>query len=1045
MGVHDSRSGILADWRNPHVLERHVELPRANLISYETEHAALVGERERSAYTLLLNGDWAFHYGQHPEDIPHGFPDASSREMMSDTLAVPSNWQLHGYGRPQYSSCPYPFLLDPPHVPSDTPIGCYARWFTLPATWVERDVRIVFDGVDSAFHLWINGQLAGYGQGSHQQNEFRIGHLLQPGDNWIAVKVYQWSVGSYLESQDKWRMSGIFRDVYLIAPPVALLRDLCVRTAFPNGYGESLLTLRMHMSNTGSAAHAAHLKVRLVDDAGQEVWQRTDRVTVDPSGLSGDTVLTWSAWIPSPQLWTAETPHLYRLLITHANERGETLEVKTTAVGFRDLRIEAGQFLVNGAAVTLKGVNRNEFDPYTGYVTTRESMRRDIELMKQHNINAVRLSHYPNHPEWLELCDRYGLYAIDEADLETHGFHFADDESRLSNDPEWKQAYVQRAQRMVERDKNHPSVIMWSLGNESGYGSNHDAMAAWIRLNDPTRPIHYERAYEAPVVDVVSSMYPSVDMLAAEGEKDDSRPYLMCEFGHAMGNSVGNLEEYWETVERYPRLMGGLIWEWADQGIAQRAEDGSVYYAYGGDFGEEPHSGSFCLDGLLFPDRTPKPAILELKKSIEPVRVLAYDSQSQMLRLRNRYDFLTLAHLRGEWMLMRDGKLVARGEIPQLTTAPGAEATVQLEGVPQERVESGEYWLHVRFSLLEDQRWAQQGHEIAWADLPCAVSERVESDMLAANPTSPSAAPQITRDGRWLRVTGNDFAIVFDGWHGTLHSWHIADKPALLAGPAIQLWRAPLDNDTHLRKQWEQAGYDRLASQLLAVRIEEQRAEATVLVEADAVIGARGQQPSFESAMRYTIDGRGCCRLDTHIKPLRADMPPLPRFGVVLSMPREFERMAWLGRGPHECYADRKASGKLGVYRGLVAEQFVAYIKPQENGNKADVRWSELTDATGTGLRFSALPDDQSLLNISARHYTTEQLTRATHVHQLQEQHATIVSIDAAQSGIGNHSCGYAPTLDKYLLQPQPMSFSFQMKPLCAAIDDAYKGKGRSV
>jgi len=1036
------------DWRNLNVLARRLEPPRAERFPYADEASARAGDPGRSAYVRRLSGAWRFRYAEHPDDAPDGFARPDFDDADWDAIPVPSNWQLHGYGRPHYTSCPYPFLIDPPDVP-DTPVGCYRTAFTVPDGWAGRDVRLLFGGVDSAFHVWVNGKPAGYAQGSHYASEFRISEFLAPGDNVLAVKVYQWSVGSYLESQDKWRMSGIFRDVWLIAEPGEMhIRDIAVTTAFPDGYGESLLGVRVHLS--GKAGRTARLRIRLLDEQRREVLQAECARTLEAD--DGDTIAEFVETVRSPRLWTAETPNLYRLLVALTDEDGRVLEVKGANVGFRDIRVENGLFLVNGRPVKLKGVNRNEFDPKLGFVTTPESMRRDIELMKRHNLNAVRLSHYPNDIRWLDLCDRYGLYVIDEADLETHGFHFAGDESFLSNHPDWTAAYLQRATRMVEQDKNHPCIIMWSLGNESGCGRNHDAMADWIRQADPTRPIHYERAYDAPIADVVSRMYPSVDLLIEEGKKPDPRPFLMVEYGHAMGNAVGNLKEYWDAVYASPRLLGGLIWEWADQGIERTAPDGTACYAYGGDFGEEPHSGSFCLDGLLFPDRTVKAGILELKKIIEPVHAAAFDPETGRLTVRNRYDFRTLEHLDGGWTLYRDGEPVRSGRLPRLKTPPGGEETVRIPYADGPLAGPGEYWVHVRFTLREEELWAPAGHEVAWADLPVAAASADPKAGAAAAGGRPKSAPAtaggghartaaaaeadgpakplvLVREGRHFGIAGESadgpFTLRFDARGGAAEAWLSRGVPLITAGPKINLWRAPIDNDVHLKKQWMAAGYHRLTTQPKRVAAE-MAGDGEVRIETESLLGARGHPPAFRTKLVCRIRPDGAAVVEAELVPCREDLPPLPRFGIELRMPGRFDRFAWFGRGPHECYADRKESGKLGIYAGTVQDQFVPYIRPQENGNKADVRWAEVTDAEGYGLRFAG----DRPLNVSAHHYSTEDMTASSHVHLLTRLNETIVKIDAAQSGIGNHSCGDAPLLEAYKIKAEALRFSVAIRPV---------------
>ncbi|GFZ92042.1 beta-galactosidase [Paenibacillus marchantiophytorum] len=882
-------------------------------------------------------------------------------------------------------------------------------------------VRLVFEGVDCAFHVWVNGQAVGYSQGSHLLSEFDITDYLQSDDNVLAVRVYQWSDGSYLESQDKWRLSGIFRDVYLLALPGVYVRDVFVHTEFGGSYEEAELGL--HIQTACLPAYQGQeyrLRMTLLDESGRQIVDR-DLETLSASAVEGSNAdICVKEHILNPQLWTAETPQLYSLLLTLYDEVGVISCVHRTAVGFRDIKIHKGRMLVNGQPITIKGVNRNEFDSERGYVTSLASMKRDIMLMKQHNINAVRLSHYPNNPRWLELCSSYGLYVIDETDLETHGCHFMGNESYLSELPDWKEAYLQRARRMVERDKNYPCIVIWSLGNESGYGENHDAMAAWIRERDPSRLIHYERAYDAPIVDIVSQMYPSVDMIVEEGRKEDPRPYLMCEYGHAMGNSVGNLKEYWEAIYTYPRLLGGLIWEWSDQGIQQVNEFGEAWYAYGGDFGEEPHSGHFCLDGLLFPDRSTKASLLELKKVIEPVQVEWIDAQTGKVKITNRYDFLDLSHLQGGWTLLRDGRPAVRGKLPILRMLAGESEEVTLSLPPKSEMNgSGEYVLHIHFSLREDTIWAQQGHEIAWADLPLGMLQVTNTPLAHADSKSTLHWNETERE---ISVHGREFSIVFDKEAGAISSWHYLGEPLLTKGPKVNLWRAPVDNDVHLAKTWTKAGYDRLVTQQRKLSVEAW-GEHSVRIVTESVIGAKGEPVAFHSSLIYTINSSGELLLEASILP-REGLPPLPRFGIELQMPESFQYMTWYGRGPHECYSDRKESGKLGIFSGTVQEQFVPYIKPQENGNKSDVRWAALANVTGAGLKINGMP----LIDLSCHHYSTEDLTLTKHVHQLTRLNETIVKIDAVQSGLGNHSCGYAPTLEAYLVQPQPMKFQVRLQ-----------------
>ncbi|MDQ1913639.1 glycoside hydrolase family 2 TIM barrel-domain containing protein [Paenibacillus sp. GD4] len=1023
---------VKADWQDLEILSKNTLPPRTPFIPFADRQSVVTGEagplRGASPYYRLLNGKWAFSYAEAPSEAPESFYATAYDDSGWDSIPVPSHWQLLGYGRPHYSSCPYPFPIDPPHVPTRNPVGCYRTAFRIEDTWLEREVQLVFEGVDSAFHVWVNGQLVGYGEGSHYHSDFLITDYVKSGDNVLAVQVFKWSTGSYLESQDKWRLSGIFRDVYLLSTARVSLQDAAVRTRFDDGdYTKAELELKLDVVNRSrTPVDSYRLEVSLMD--GQELlWERSagEIIRLSP----GETVsIRHKEPVEAPRLWTAETPNMYTLVFTLYDARNQVAEVKRLDVGFRDIRIAQGRLLVNGCPITLKGVNRNEFHPELGGVMTLEQMTQDMVLMKRHNINAVRLSHYPNDSRWLDLCDRYGLYVIAEADLETHGFHFVGDEGFLSSHPDWKEAYVDRMVRLVERDKNHPSVILWSLGNESGYGTNHDAMAAWVRQADPTRPVLYERAYDAEVVDVVSRMYPSVTTLIEEGQKEDPRPFLMVEFGHAMGNAVGNLQEYWDAIYRYPRLLGGLIWEWCDLGIRQVTEQGEAWYAYGGDFGDEPHSGHFCLDGLVFPDRQVKSSLLEYKKVIEPVKVellsLRMDEQVEFL-LHNRYDFLPLSHLAGEWKLYCNSVVVAQGALPELTAHAGEKQRVALSLPAQQMLAPGEYWIHLSFKQRSTTLWAENGYEVAWCDVPLKKVEALATKLALAG--MPALEYRIQQDG--FAIKGLDFQILFNRETGAIDSWVHRGLELLHQGPHVNLWRAPIDNDVHLAKEWLKAGYNRLICELRHISIEPQ-SDQLIRVRTEHRLGAKGEGTCFNSMISWSVYGNGELLAEAQLIPIThptRKLPPLPRYGLELSMPVAFHRMSWFGRGPHECYADRRESGRLGVFEGTVRDQFVPYLKPQENGNKAEVRWCTMTNERGEGLLFAGLP----LFDISAHHYTTEQLGSVKHVHQLTPVNQTIIKLDAAQSGIGNHSCGYAPTLDDYLLDAErTREFKLRMRPI---------------
>ncbi|MGH2560898.1 MAG: glycoside hydrolase family 2 TIM barrel-domain containing protein, partial [Thermomicrobiales bacterium] len=711
---------------------------------------------------------------------------------------------------------------------------------------------------------------------------------------------------------------------------------------------------------------------------------------------------------------------LYTLLVSLRDDAGEVLEVQRVAVGFRRVEVRDQQLFVNGVSVKLQGVNRHDTHPDYGYAVPYETMRRDVIQMKRHNINTVRTAHYPHDARWLDLCDRFGLYVVDEADLECHGLQRIGDWSRLSRDPAWRDAYLDRAVRMVERDKNHPSVIIWSLGNESGYGENHDAMAAWIRQADPTRPIHYEGAREAEVVDLVSVMYPTVEEVVRQGERtDDPRPWFMCEYAHAMGNGPGNLKEYWEAIRAHPRLIGGCVWEWSDHGIRQRAGTGEEWFAYGGDFGDRPNDGNFCIDGLTFPDREPHPGLLELKKVHEPVTVRPVDLASGRLAVENRYAFRRLDHLDAVWQVVRDGEVLQRGDLAKLNVAAGAAAEIDVPYALPAGEPGAEYWLHLRFVLAEETAWAPRGHEIAWVQFRLPV----ETPPVSVLALEEMPALRLVESPACLIVEGDDWRLDFYRHTGTIGEWIWHGMPLMTLGPRINFWRAPTDNDKNLQIEWRQAGLDRLISRVARVGVV-QAGDRVVQLRVEATFGGYSLPPAFACISTYTIYGTGDIVVETSLTP-RAQLPPLPRVGLQFRLPGTFDRFTWYGRGPHENYPDRNESAPVGCYAGTVQEQYEPYITPQDNGTKSDTRWAAVTDAYGAGLLAVATPR----FNVSAHHYTPEDFTRATHRHGLKRRNETIFHLDHRTGGLGSNSCGPLP-LPEYLVQPEPMTFAVRLRPI---------------
>lgn len=1000
------------DWDDLDVLQRGRSKSRAYFIPYSDSSGALTYNRGSSPWFKSLNGMWKFNYAKGPKWAPEHFYEEEYDSSGWDEIQVPGHWQLQGYGTPHYTDLYYPFPADPPHVPDENPTGSYVRAFMLPESWKGRNVAIKFDGVDSAFHIWVNGKSVGYSQGSRLTSEFDLTPYVKPGLNTLAVRVYQWSDGSYLEDQDMWWVSGIFRDVYLLSEPASLrIADYRIITELDESYRDGILSVQVNIQ--GEAAVQGRLRLELLKRTGESVALAEDQVT---AGRDVQFVIP----VGQPELWSAESPNLYHLLITLQEESGETLEIAAQRVGFRTIEVRGGQFLVNGKAIQLKGVNRHDHHPDTGRTVTVSAMLQDIKMMKQHNINAVRTAHYPNDPRFYELCDEYGLYVMEETDLETHGFELLGNISRLSDDPAWQEAYVERVQRMVERDKNHPSVIFWSLGNESGFGCNFRAMAQWCREADPTRLIHYEEDREAEVCDVVSTMYSSVEKMEGFGQlADHPKPHILCEFAHAMGNGPGGLRPYFDTFDKYDRLQGGFVWEWIDHGLSWKTADGKADYAYGGDFGDVPNNSNFVIDGLVRPDRTPSPGLLEYKKIIEPVRV-EYISRNKV-NVINRYDFLTLDHLYADWSITMDGRTVQSGvlALPEIEAGGQAEVEILYDHSLDALLHStdAERWLNIRFSIAADCLWAEQGHEVAWVQflMKDEVKNKV-SDSHTGHSDDPSSAAAIRMGSQQIRqnlhcteaagqiiLTNDDFRMTFDTRSGRIGSLRLNGKELMKAGPRLNFWRAPIDNDMYVLPDWRKAHLDRLTERIDEVswtRLD----EGTICITVSSRIAPPVFDWGFRCVTTYTVTSIGQITMDVQGTPEGKPPEMLPKIGLQMEIPGDMDRVKWYGRGPGENYSDSKEACRVGVYTASIDGLFTPYIYPQENGNRMDVRWISVTDASGLGLLAAGIPT----LEFSARRYTDKDLEEAQHASELVPRDFVTLNLDYRQNGLGSNSCGPA-------------------------------------
>ncbi|MFI0259738.1 glycoside hydrolase family 2 TIM barrel-domain containing protein [Streptomyces sp. NPDC017056] len=945
------------------------------------------------ARRMSLHGAWRFRLSPTARcaDTSFARPDFDDTDWAD--LRVPGHWVLAGHGAPAYTNARYPFPVDPPRLPDENPTGDHRHAFDLPAGWEPGPALLRFEGVESCARVWLNGRELGHFKGSRLPHEFEVGHLLRERRNVLAVRVHQWSSGSYLEDQDQWWLPGVFRDVTLHQRPPGAVLDHFVHASYDHRTGRG--TLRVDCAPAG-------------------------RVTVPALGL--DLATGESATVPVTP-WTAETPHLYDAELRTPGER------VPLRVGFRTVRVEDGLLKVNGRRILFRGVNRHEFDPRYGRAIGPEAMRRDLLLMKRHNVNAVRTSHYPPHPAFLDLCDELGLWVVDECDLETHGFKQQGWRDNPVDDDAWTPALLDRARRMVERDKNHPSVIMWSLGNECGTGRGLSAMAAWMRDRDPSRPLHYEGDPGCADTDVYSRMYADHAEVARIGRREeepladpaaDARrralPFLLCEYAHAMGNGPGGLSEYQRLFETYERCQGGFVWEWIDHGLRQRTERGELFHAYGGDFGEELHDGNFVCDGLVFPDRTPSPGLAEFKKVVEPVRIGAADERGDgapgAVLVTNLHDFADLSHLAFRWSYEAEGEVLAEGPLDLPPLAPGASAEVALPPEPAGRCGREALWT-VRAVLAGDTAWGAAGHEVAWGQLPATPAPR----RTVSRPLVPSATPRRGEGNLILLGPG-----AFDATTGVLRYLH----GCRLAGPRLDVWRAPTDNDEgapwqpgpHRAEQWRRIGLHRMRHRVESV----ERGRDALVVRTR--VAPAGTDLALGADYRWSADDERL-RLEVSVRPY-GDWPcPLPRLGLRMGLCASFATARWYGGGPGEAYPDTRAAARTGLWTMPVEALQTPYVRPQENGARADVRWVELARSDGSGLRAEGEP----AFWFSARRWTSEQLDAARHTTDLVPGDHVWLHLDHALHGIGSASCGPG-VLPQYELTAAPARFAVILHPL---------------
>lgn len=1055
------------DWENHHVLQINREPAKASFVPFGEK----VNDRKMS-----LDGTWKFKWVPTPEGRNPDFHKNDFDDSSWINFPVPANWEVNGFGTPIYVSSGYSFKIEPPYITKEpkttyttykerNPVGSYRRTFELPGNWYGKEVFIHFEGVQSAFYIWINGEKVGYSQGSMEPSEFRITPYLQKGTNRIALEVFKYSDGSYLEDQDMWRFGGIHRSVYLYATDKVRIRDFGVRTKLDENHENAVLQINPEIAIYNTAkVEGYQVKAQLFDAENHPVLDSVLAQDITPilnldyrAAVMNDRFpqrgirkFGWmEAKINNPKKWTAEIPNLYTLRLTLNDSTGKIIEQISTKIGFRSIEIKDGEFLINGKPVRLRGVNRHEHDPVTAKVVTEEQMVKDIILMKQANINAVRTAHYPNLPRWYELCDEYGLYVMDEANIETHGVR-----GMLASNHEWTNAFLDRAVRMAVRDKNHPSVVFWSMGNESGYGFNFAAISAWLKDYDPTRPIHYEGAQgelnDPETVDVISRFYPRLQeeylnpnipggetkeraenarwerLLSIAKRTNDNRPVLTSEYAHAMGNALGNFKEYWDEIYRNRRMLGGFIWDWADQGIYVKTADGKTKVAYGGNFGDVPNLKNFCFNGIVFSNRDISPKYLEVKKVYQPIKIDLQNEGALNIKLTNRHHHVDLSAYKMFWKITADGKSIENGETIIPLIEPGKTGIVLIHN-KKKWEENADVQLKVSFVLKEKTSWAEPYFEVAWEQfsLQNGVPGREKANRkLAGN------LKTVEKDNV-LNLYGKSFSMQWNLENGSPISLKYGNKEMLantipgISQFATQAFRAPVDNDrgfgNWLAKDWEKHG-------MISPKITTESVNWSINSDGFIQINTKQRntyaEGSIISKITFTIFKNGTIDVKTAFN-FEGELPELPRLGLRLILNPGLENFTWYGHGPHENYIDRKSSTTIGLWKSKVTNQLVNYPFPQESGNKEDIQALQLTDSKKQGITIRAL---DKTFAASALHFLAEDLTFATHNVDLKPRSETILSIDAQQLGLGNSSCGPG-VLKKYAIGKKEHVLHFRISP----------------
>ena len=997
------------------VLHENTMPARAYFIPASKRMDNLVEHREESDRMQLLNGTWKFQYFNSIYDVQEPFFEKDYDTENFDEIQVPSVWQMAGYDTHQYTNIRYPFPFDPPYVPQDIPCGAYAHTFVYHKDENAPKAFLNFEGVDSCFYVWINGSYVGYSQVSHMTSEFDITDLLQDGENSIAVLVMKWCDGSYLEDQDKFRMSGIFRDVYILKRPEQAISDYHVKTKIEDMLAKVELDMKFYSP--------AEVKISIKDKNGAVV-------AVGSIAEEGTAVLE----IANPELWNTENPYLYQLILETENE------VIVDHIALRKIEIKDQVIYLNGQKIKFRGVNRHDSDPITGFSISVEQITTDLTLMKQHNFNAIRSSHYPNAPFFYEMCDKYGFMVIDEADIEAHGpFMLYREEDtdynrfkrwneKIADDPAWEAAIVDRVKLMVERDKNRFCIVMWSMGNESAYGCNFEKALAWTKKFDPDRITQYESAryrnydetYDYSNLDVYSRMYPALSEIQEYLDKDGSKPFLLVEYCHSMGNGPGDFEDYFQMIQDNDKMCGGFVWEWCDHAIAHgTAENGKTIYAYGGDHGEEIHDGNFCMDGLVYPDRTVHIGLLEYKNVYRPVRVVSYDKESGELVLHNYMDFDDLKdYVKISYELTQDGLVISKGKLAEVSVAPHSEGKTDLKVNVQE---NGKCYLKLIYHLKKEMPLLEENHilgfdeiEVSQKDAKCQLAEKW------LEKTATDSELQVNEDDTQIHIKGREFAYTIDRRTALFTEMKFAGREYLNHPMELNIWRAPTDNDMYIKAEWKKAHYDKAYTRAYTTEVVQGKHGVKIVSHASVV--AETVQKILDVTITWKIDATG--KIDADIEATKdGEFPDLPRFGVRMFLDKKLSDARYFGMGPQESYRDKHQAASHGLYRANVRDLHEDYIRPQENGSHYDCGYVELNNS-----RYGIAAFSGSTFSFNASYYTQEELEKKTHNYELAESDSVVLCVDYALNGIGSNSCGPV-VLDQYRFNDVLFRFQFTLVP----------------